>query len=119
MRTLLAILLLCLSLNTGAGAGAGPGLPFFVKPTASAPSPPPGMVLIPAGTFTMGDPLDGMGDAIPVSVTLSAFYMDQKLVTLALWKSVYYWATNHGYGFATGAGKATNNPVQMVDWAGW
>ncbi len=77
------------------------------------------MVLIPAGTFTMGDPLDGMGDAIPVSVTLSAFYMDQKLVTLALWKSVYYWATNHGYGFATGAGKATNNPVQMGDWAGW
>ncbi|MEI6781352.1 MAG: SUMF1/EgtB/PvdO family nonheme iron enzyme, partial [Verrucomicrobiota bacterium] len=77
------------------------------------------MVLIPAGSFTMGDPLDGIVDAVPISTTVSAFYMDVNLVTWSQWQSVYYWATNHGYGFATGAGKATNNPVQMVDWAGW
>jgi len=43
--------------------------------------------------------------------------MDVNLVTLSQWQSVYYWATNHGYGFVhAGAGKAANNPVQTVDW---
>src|ERR1039458_9963339 len=31
-------------------------------------NPPSGMVLIPAGSFTMGDTLDGEGDAVPTSV---------------------------------------------------
>ena len=38
-----------------------------------------GMALIPAGTFTMGDTLDGESDALPISVTISAFYMDTNL----------------------------------------
>ena len=42
---------------------------------------PDGMVLIPAGAFTMGDTLDGMTDAVPVTVNLSAFYMDTNMVT--------------------------------------
>src|SRR5208337_1325175 len=33
------------------------------------------------------------------------------------WRSVYTWATNHGYSFDNpGAGKAANHPVQMVNW---
>lgn len=78
-----------------------------------------GMVQIPAGTFTMGDVTDTniTGDAAPVSVTLSAFYMDTNLVTQSLWQSVYGWAVSTGYGFVNGgAGKGPNHPVQTVDW---
>src|SRR2546427_10556868 len=79
------------------------------------------MALIPAGVFTMGATLDGndCGDAppAPVSVTVSAFYMDVNLVSYSQWQSVYNWATNRGYGFVhAGAGKAANHPVQTVDW---
>jgi len=80
-------------------------------------NPPAGMALIPAGVFTMGDNLDGESDAIPISVTVSAFYMDVNLVSYAQWQSVYNWATNSGYGFTNaGLGKAANHPVQTVDW---
>jgi formylglycine-generating enzyme required for sulfatase activity len=75
------------------------------------------MALIPAGAFTMGDNLDGLSDAVPTNVTVSAFYLDVNLVSYSQWQSVYYWATNHGYGFVNaGAGKAANHPVQTVDW---
>ncbi len=75
------------------------------------------MALIPAGSFTMGDTLDGESDAIPVSVYVSAFYMDVNLVQLSQWQSVYYWATSQGYGFDyAGSGKAANHPVQMINW---
>ncbi len=78
---------------------------------------PAGMVLIPAGAFTMGDTLDGESDAIPTNVTVSAFYMDVNLVSYSQWQSVYSYATNHGYSFVNaGAGKAANHPVQTVDW---
>ena len=79
---------------------------------------PPGMALIPAGVFTMGDSLDGERDAIPtVSITVSAFYMDVNLVSFARWQSVYYWATSQGYSFVdAGAGNAANQPVQGVSW---
>jgi formylglycine-generating enzyme required for sulfatase activity len=84
-----------------------------------------GMVMIPSGSFTMGDTLDGWRDAIPTNVTLPAFYMDVNLVTLNQWKLVYNWATNHGYGFDnagsdgidnSGSGRGTNYPVMGVDW---
>ena len=80
-------------------------------------NPPAGMALIPAGVFTMGDTLDGEGDAVPISVTVSAFYMEVNLVSLSQWQSVYSYATNHGYGFVhAGLGKAANHPVQLVNW---
>jgi len=85
--------------------------------TASTLAIPPGMALIPAGSFTMGDTLDGLTDAVPVSVTVSAFYMDVNLESYSQWQSVYFWATNQGYGFRNlDAGRAANNPVQSVDW---
>src|SRR5271170_6342491 len=76
-----------------------------------------GMALIPAGSFTMGDTLDGESDAIPTTVYVSSFYMDVNLVSYSQWQSVYTYATSHGYGFDNpGSGKAANNPVQTVDW---
>jgi len=76
------------------------------------------MALIPAGSFTMGDTLDGESNAIPtVTVTVSAFYADVNLVSYNLWQSVYNWATSHGYAFDNGgSGKAANHPVQTVNW---
>jgi formylglycine-generating enzyme required for sulfatase activity len=83
----------------------------LVPPTAD------GMALIPAGAFTMGDTLDGESDAIPITVTVSAFYMDTNLVSYSQWLTVYNWATANGYDFdSAGAGKAANHPVQTVNW---
>jgi sulfatase modifying factor 1 len=76
-----------------------------------------GMALIPAGSFTMGDTLDGESDAIPTNVYVSAFYMDTNLVSLSQWQGVYSYATNQGYSFVnTGLGKAANTPVEPVAW---
>jgi formylglycine-generating enzyme required for sulfatase activity len=90
----------------------------LVKSNGGVKAPFSGMALIPAGPFMMGDSLDGERNAIPpVSVTVSAFYMDVNLVSFSQWESVYNWAVDHGYGFAhAGDGKEANHPVQMVDW---
>jgi formylglycine-generating enzyme required for sulfatase activity len=89
-------------------------------PASQIDTPPPGMVLIPAGAFTMGNSVAADTDitnATPVSTTVSAFYMDVNEVTLSQWQSVYYWATSNGYAFTNaGAGKGANHPVQTVDW---
>jgi formylglycine-generating enzyme required for sulfatase activity len=75
------------------------------------------MALIPAGSFTMGDTLDGEGDALPTSVYVSGFYMDQCLVSYSQWQTVYNWAIAHGYTFLNaGSGKAASHPVQTIDW---
>jgi len=84
-----------------------------------------GMVLIPAGSFTMGNYLFynsatndlDITDANPTNVYVSAFYMDVNLVSYAVWTNVYQWATNQGYRFDfPGSGKGANHPVQTVDW---
>jgi formylglycine-generating enzyme required for sulfatase activity len=79
----------------------------LVPPTADS------MALIPAGTFTMGDTLDGL----TTNIYVSAFYMDTNLVSYSQWQAVYAYATSQGYGFDNpGAGNAANQPVQTVDW---
>jgi len=82
--------------------------------------PPPGMVFIPAGSFTMGDNLDGTEEALPLHTNfVSAFYMDRYETTKAQWDEVYRWATNHGYSFVltgTPGAKGTNHPVHTVNW---
>jgi formylglycine-generating enzyme required for sulfatase activity len=80
-------------------------------------NPPLGMAFIPAGSFTIGDTVDGDEDTIPTNVYVSAFYMDTNLVSYSLWQSVYNYATTNGYGFDNaGSGKVANHPVQEVDW---
>jgi len=82
------------------------------------PPAPSGMVLIPAGTFQMGDSFgEGGSDELPVhSVFVSAFYMDQTEVTKAQWDEVYTWAIANGYSLINGLGKAANHPQQTVSW---
>ena len=80
---------------------------------------PSDMVLIPAGSFTMGDTFnEGYSGERPAhTVYVSAFHMDRHEVTKALWDEVYQWAISHGYGFDNpGAGKAANHPVHTVSW---
>jgi formylglycine-generating enzyme required for sulfatase activity len=92
-------------------------------------NPPVGMVLIPAGSFTMGNQLvnpsnntptndPDITDALPTNVYVSAFFMDANLVDLSVWQAVYTYAvTFNGYSFDdAGAGKAANQPVQTVNW---
>ena len=86
----------------------------------AVPPPPPGMVLIPAGSFRMGDAFNE-GDSYerPVhTVYVSAFYMDRYEVTKALWDEVASWAQAHGYDIkpSDGSGKAPNHPVYNVSW---
>ena len=106
--------------NTFAGTFNGDGSALSNIPAAAVVAAPPGMVLIPAGAFMMGNSMAAdtdITDAATVTATVSAFYMDVNLVTLSQWQSVYYWATNQGYGFENaGAGKAANHPVQTVSW---
>jgi formylglycine-generating enzyme required for sulfatase activity len=87
----------------------------FVLTVVNAPAAPTGFALIPAGSFTMGDALDGGGDAHTVNV--SAFYMAKNLVTNADWDTVRTWAISNGYSdLAFGAGKPSNHPVQTISW---
>jgi hypothetical protein len=88
---------------------------FLVALASGAPA---GMVLIPSGSFTMGNSIgdSDITDSATVTPNVSAFYMDANLVTWSQWQGVYAYATNHGYVLNAGAGKGTNHPVQMVDW---
>jgi formylglycine-generating enzyme required for sulfatase activity/RsiW-degrading membrane proteinase PrsW (M82 family) len=77
---------------------------------------PAKFALIPAGGFGMGDALGDLFKSVD-TVYVSAFYMEENLVTKAQWDRVFTWAVAHGYKFSTvGAGKAPNHPVQTVCW---
>jgi sulfatase modifying factor 1 len=98
---------------------APPAPARFYRVVALAASNPPGMELVPAGSFAMGDALgEGDGDELVVhTVNLSAFYMDRYHVTQALWDEVYQWAIANGYAFENGAvAKAAEHPVHSVSW---
>jgi formylglycine-generating enzyme required for sulfatase activity len=93
----------------------------FYRVLALGIAAPTNMALIPAGSFTMGNcmgPSEGDSWELPLhTVSVSAFYMDQYLVTKSLWDTVYQWAIAHGYSFDhAGSGKASTHPVQDIDW---
>jgi len=82
---------------------------------------PPGMILIPEGCFSMGNPTnaaEGWDLELPVhTVSVSPFYIDQCEITQAQWDSVYTWALTNGYDFSNaGSGKGARHPVQTISW---
>jgi formylglycine-generating enzyme len=92
----------------------------FYRVHVTGPTPS-GTVLIPAGTFTMGncmDPVDGGPEELPLHTNyVSPFYLEVNLVTYTLWQQVYQWATLHGYTFDNaGSGKAPSHPAQNMNW---
>ncbi|MDD5708794.1 MAG: SUMF1/EgtB/PvdO family nonheme iron enzyme, partial [Kiritimatiellae bacterium] len=89
--------------------------------TNSVTPEPDGMVLIPAGSFQMGDNLgDGRSEELPVhTVYVSAFYMDRTEVTWAKWQEVRTWAETNEYDIGTtGAAKGSTHPVYNLNWYG-
>ncbi len=85
----------------------------------TADDAPPGMEMIPAGSFTMGrtNGDTDITDAPPVSVYVSSFYMAKFEVTKALWDEVRTWGLANGYtDLQTGAGKAADHPVHSISW---
>ena len=100
--------------SSGTGTGADMTLTTLALPPGSD------MVLIPAGSFQMGNAMTAdtdITDAPIRTVTVSAFYMAKNLVTKADWDTVRTWGLTHGYtDLATGAGKAANHPVQTITW---
>jgi formylglycine-generating enzyme required for sulfatase activity len=60
---------------------------------------PPGMKLIPAGEFQMGDSLDGNAAEPVHSVSLSPYFVGTTLVSARELKSVADWAVQNGYSF--------------------
>jgi len=82
--------------------------------------PPAEFVVIPAGSFQMGNAMADDTDItdVPIrTVTVSAFYMAKNLVTKELWDTVRTWGLTHGYtDLIAGRGKASNHPVQTITW---
>lgn len=84
------------------------------------------MLLIPRGSFTMGDSLDGIVDATPTrTVTLDSFYICKYEVTRGEWNEVRAWGLNNGYTDLAseipmhpdmGFGAASDHPIGYVDW---
>lgn len=110
--------------NTGqrnSGGNTCGNVPSGLISSAQPPQPPSvAMVLIPAGSFQMGDSFrEGDSDERPVhTVTVSAFYMDKYEVAKAFWDEVANWAAANGYDIKAedGSGKAGSHPVIDVTW---
>jgi len=87
-------------------------------------SVPDGMAFIPAGSFTIGDTVDGNSlgfQGKPTNVVyVSAFFMDTNLVSGSQWQAVLAYATNNGHVFVGGSSfgfaKGTNYPVSILRW---
>ena len=96
--------------------------------TCAPPRAPEDMVLIPAGSFTMGNSADtrtSFTGELPLhAVYVSAFHMDRCEVCKAKWDGVYAWAANHGYRFdnagcmenGASRSKGPNHPVYLINW---
>jgi formylglycine-generating enzyme len=117
------------TVQTAAALGAASNWVDFIRVPASNsittervfdPNPPTNMVLIPAGSFTMGDCMGDTrqsGETPLHTVYVSAFYMDQYLVTKSLWDTVVAWNGGNGYSYyGLIQGKANNHPVQSLWW---
>ena len=92
---------------------------FFGVTESGDPVLPGGFVLIPGGTFQMGDTFaEGNDDERPVHpVHVSAFFLQARETTKAEWDEVHTWALAHGYTFDNpGLGKGADHPVHSVSW---
>ena len=94
-----------------AGCGKSSSSRPAVEPDESLPvlQPKSGgeMVLLPAGSFTMGDST-GRPDETPHTVSVSSFYVDKNPVTQELYETIL--------GVNPSKRKAPKNPVERTQW---
>jgi formylglycine-generating enzyme required for sulfatase activity len=94
-------------------------LPTPTSDTYTRVPSPSVFVLIPAGSFQMGD-VFGEGSSVepPVhKVNVSAFFLQARETTKSEWDEVLTWALANGYTFDNlGRGKAPDHPVIYVSW---
>jgi formylglycine-generating enzyme required for sulfatase activity len=86
-------------------------------------APPPQMVLIPGGTFKMGDAFSGDGypDELPAhNVNIDSFWISKTQVSREEWNEVANWATNRvpdSYQFDnTSSQFAMDRPSENISW---
>ena len=80
---------------------------------------PGGFAQIPAGSFQMGDALDGMTDAPVHTVAVSAVMIGNTEVTKAQWDAVREWGIANGYSdLPPGSSWGANHPVHTINWYG-
>ena len=74
--------------------------------------------VIPAGSFEMGDALDGLSNApVVTTVNVSEFYMGKYEVTKSEWDAVRTWGLENGYtDLSAGGGKGADHPVHSINW---
>ncbi|NCC93469.1 MAG: hypothetical protein EOM10_09340, partial [Opitutae bacterium] len=89
-------------------------VPVFYRVVMATNPPPRGMVWIDGGDVELGQ----AGMATPVHTNyVSGFWMDEMEVTRGKYLEVWDWAVTNGYVFAEdAAGKATNHPVNDINW---
>lgn len=107
----------------GEGVLGGGGPVRFVGDVAEvvvpAPPNPPGMILIPAGSFSMGDTFgEGGTDEVPVhTVYVGDFFIDRTKVTNQQMADVLQWA--HGQGLVVASSTSVQNaegaPKELLD----
>lgn len=87
------------------------------SPVAPAPSPPPGMILVTGGTFSMGSV--AAPDQQPVhAVTVSSFYLDAKEVTVAEYRAFCVApGSTHSMPSAPTWGWSDSSPIVSVSYA--
>lgn len=97
----------------------------LIAAQASVPADPPEyraveVVLIPAGSFQMGDAFnEDSTDERPVrTVMVSAFAMDKYEVTKALWDEVASWAGAHGYDIGPEARRVRGQAIRRPTFRG-
>ena len=109
----LALLLLAITSLAGCGGPRTARPSAELKPQVVAlevlqPKAGGEMVLIPGGTFTMGDASHPLSDAPLHEVTVGAFYMDKVSVTQELYERVM--------GVNPSKRKGPQNPVERTQW---
>jgi formylglycine-generating enzyme required for sulfatase activity len=75
------------------------------------------MVMIPAGSFLMGDEIEELSNAPVHPVELSSFTISRGEVTKDQWNLIREWGLANGYStLPTGGGKPGDHPVSQVTW---
>ena len=112
-----------LNVQAGDSTSFSAQVPMFYRIALVTNAPPHGHVLVPGGSFTMGNAMDaaegGASELPRNAVALDAFWMKASEVTVEEWHDVVDWATNRTpvYAFSSVVAEDPGgHPVTRVTW---